>query len=147
MLYPFTPSFFLQVYFWWKRRQFYRSNDNSKYTSDEIASSPIINGPKPLILVGNALPLLFEGPHTLLTKLSCTYGGLFLFFLGTCPYVIINDANLAKTVLNLSTTSFKKGYFANIMRPLVGNGLLTSEGETWKIHHRLAVSTFQVIYI
>ena len=40
-----------------------------------------------------------------------------------------------------------QGVFADIMRPLVGEGLLTSEGDTWKLHHKLALSSFQVIVV
>jgi cytochrome P450 len=81
---------------------------------------------------------------------------MFLVWLATKPFIVIHDKEAIKKVLlnsskfpkeqdnNADSRSlFEKGVFANIMKPLVGNGLLTSEGNVWRIHHKLAVSAFQ----
>jgi hypothetical protein len=51
---------------------------------------------------------------------------------------------LIKNVLQSKSSSFRKGFFSDIVKPLMGDGLLTSEGEMWKLHHRLANAGFQV---
>src|SRR5690242_5120108 len=51
---------------------------------------------------------------------------------------------MAKQILQTDASSYHKGFFADIVKPLMGQGLLTSEGDTWKLHHKLANAGFQV---
>jgi len=102
-----------------------------------------IPGPSPLPIIGNALPLLFTGAHSFVKDLANKYGDVFVIWLGARPFVVVNEEELIKDVLQTKNAQFRKGSFADIMRPLLGVGLLTSEGETWKVHHKIALSSFQ----
>jgi len=54
----------------------------------------------------------------------------YLVWLGISPFLVVHDLQLVKEVLHTPSTSkhFKKGMFVEIMRPLLGQGLLLSEG-------------------
>lgn len=60
------------------------------------------------------------------------------------PIYILTLLEMIKNVLQTNSSSFQKGFFSDIVKPLMGDGLLTSEGEMWKLHHKLANSGFQV---
>jgi hypothetical protein len=51
-------------------------------------------------------------------------------WLGVSPFVVVHDLQLVKEVLHSPTSAknYEKGMFAEIMRPLLGQGLLLSEG-------------------
>jgi cytochrome P450 len=117
---------------------------------------PNITGPHPIPVIGNALPLAFKPVHYALAEITRQWGSIFLMWLGAKPIIILNEPGtfwfswlliileLIKNVLQTNSASFRKGFFSDIVKPLMGDGLLTSEGEMWKLHHKLANSGFQV---
>eukprot|EP00029_Vermamoeba_vermiformis_P013429 TRINITY_DN8347_c0_g1_i1.p1 TRINITY_DN8347_c0_g1~~TRINITY_DN8347_c0_g1_i1.p1 ORF type:complete len:498 (-),score=63.82 TRINITY_DN8347_c0_g1_i1:10-1503(-) len=107
-------------------------------------SSHAPSGPFPLPIFGNALSLLRQNILELLYNTSKQFksDGVMLFWVGHRPFVIVNDASLVKSVFS-SKDKFEKGMFANVMKPLLGDGLLLSEGATWRRHHTLAGPAFQ----
>jgi len=119
--------------------------------SDNSNTSKRIPGPTPLPFVGNALPLLWTQVHHYLMNLASQYGQILLLWLGFRPFVIVADKEAIRSIFvrtshatdNEGNVSYPKGFFADVMRPLVGNGLLTSEGSVWKVHHKLATAAFQ----
>lgn len=93
-------------------------------------------GPLPLPIVGNALPLLYTGAHHYLHRLQVQHGNVIMLWLGMRPFIVVNDLELVKQVcvptfqfdrqvLQSNASSYRKGFFAEIMRPLMGEGLLT----------------------
>jgi cytochrome P450 len=102
------------------------------------------SGPFPLPIFGNALSLLRQNILELLYNTSKQFNrdGVMLFWVGHRPFIIVNDASLVKSVFS-SKDKFEKGIFANVMKPLLGDGLLLSEGTTWRRHHTLAGPAFQ----
>ncbi|KAL6047015.1 Cytochrome P450 4V2, variant 2 [Balamuthia mandrillaris] len=72
---------------------------------------------------------------------------MFLVWLGVKPFVVINEPELVKQIfMPKHYKTFKKGMFSEIMRPLLGDGLLLSEGKLWQAHHKLAAPAFQPAY-
>ncbi|KAL6062565.1 hypothetical protein QOT17_012160 [Balamuthia mandrillaris] len=96
------------------------------------ASKALLGGPPPLPLLGN-VGLVFShgGPsfmHCLFHQVAQAYGGMFLVWLGVKPFVVVNEPELVKQIfMPKHFKTFKKGMFSEIMRPLLGDGLLLSE--------------------
>jgi len=95
-----------------------------------------IPGPRPLFLFGNGIMMLIYQVHNALLKCYLDYGDVCLIWLGITPFVLVHNPEYAKEILQTQSHKYRKGMFADIMKPLVGVGLLTSEGETWKLHHK-----------
>lgn len=56
--------------------------------------------------------------------------------------VLLNRPELVKHVLQDNHLNYRKGFMYRAMKPLVGEGLLTSEGDFWKRQRRLAQPAF-----
>jgi len=102
-----------------------------------------LKGPSPIAFFGNALSLIKKEIHHYLHETSLQHDKMFLLWLGMKPIVVVHHVDGVKIVLQTKASHFEKGFFVDIMKPLVGEGLLTSEGEKWKLHHKLASSSFQ----
>lgn len=109
----------------------------------------LLGGPWPMPLVGSVWLMLREGGvttmHRVLHAISPVYGNLYMVWLGISPFVVVHDLQMVKEVLHSPTSAknYEKGMFAEIMRPLLGQGLLLSEGDIWREHHRLVAPAFQ----
>lgn len=70
--------------------------------------------------------------HLSLWAVCCVvrWADLYMVWLGISPFVVVHDLQLVKEVLHSPTSAknYEKGMFAEIMRPLLGQGLLLSEG-------------------
>ncbi|MFI8186165.1 cytochrome P450 [Actinacidiphila glaucinigra] len=103
-----------------------------------LASIP--RAPKGLPLLGHVLPL-WRRPLDFVDSLRDT-GDLVRVDLGPLPVYFVNSSSLAKEVMVTKGPSFEKGRLFDRMRPLVGNGLANSSGETHRKHRRLMQPSF-----
>ena len=88
---------------------------------------------------------LFEyrrGPLPYLQKLARQFGDVTYFRLGPQPAFFLNHPDYIKKVLVTSNQSFMKGLALQRAKRLVGEGLLTSEGEIHRRQRRLAQPAF-----
>jgi cytochrome P450 len=83
-------------------------------------------------IVGHALQLRSR-PLEFLTHCAQVYGDVVRLQAGPSVMVLLNHPDLVRDVLVTSQRAFDKGRAFEKLRPLVGNGLLTSEGD---IHRR-----------
>ena len=67
-----------------------------------------------------------------------TYGDRYELRFGVRSIVVLNNPRDVEEVLINQQRNFAKGYFYRILGPLLGNGLLTSEGDFWRRQRRLA---------
>lgn len=59
-------------------------------------------------------------------------------------FITVTDPELAKTVLLDDAGSYIKSRFVNrLLKPAMGNGLLTAEGESWRAQRRAAAPVFR----
>lgn len=59
-------------------------------------------------------------------------------------FVTVTDPELAKTVLLDDAAAYVKSRFVNrLLKPAMGNGLLTAEGESWRAQRRAAAPAFR----
>ena len=70
------------------------------------------------------------------------YGDFVQLQFGRRTVILLGNPRDVETVLVTRQRDFAKGYFYRVLRPLLGNGLLTSEGDFWLRQRRLAQPAF-----
>jgi cytochrome P450 len=100
-----------------------------------------MQGPRPGWIGGN-LGAFNRDPLGFLTRCQREYGDFVLLKFGGFPIYFLNDPALIEDVLVTQNRKFIKGRGLGRTRDLLGNGLLTSEGEFWRHQRRLAQPAF-----
>jgi cytochrome P450 len=98
-------------------------------------------GPRGLPLIGSAHEF-FRDQTGFLQRTARAYGDISSFRLGPQQVILINHPDLVREVLVTRQRSFKKGRGLERARRLLGDGLLTSEGELHVRQRRLAQPAF-----
>ncbi|MGB5960547.1 MAG: cytochrome P450 [Coleofasciculaceae cyanobacterium] len=98
-------------------------------------------GPEGNSLVGN-LVQLGEDPLSFLTDCASKYGDIIPLRLGLKSACLLTNPDYIEQVLK-DRDSFIKSRGLRSLRSLLGEGLLTSEGESWFRQRRLAQPVFQ----
>jgi cytochrome P450 len=78
-----------------------------------------------------------------LQRIAREYGDVAWFRLGRRPCVLVNHPDLIESVLVKNHRNFIKPFAFRFTRPVLGNGLLTSEGDFWRRQRRLAAPAFR----
>ena len=81
---------------------------------------------------------------TFLQESAELYGDVVYFRLGRRPCVLVNHPDLIESVLVKHSRNFIKPFAFEFTRPVLGNGLLTSEGDFWLRQRRLAAPAFRM---
>lgn len=97
-------------------------------------------GPTGLPVVGVVNDFQHDPLH-LLEDARRRYGDVVRVPMGVDLYLVSHPEGV-KHVLQDNHLNYKKGFDYRRMEPLLGQGLLTSNGETWKRHRRLAQPAF-----
>src|SRR5215467_12291874 len=98
-------------------------------------------GPKRHFFVGN-IPEYTRDPLGFLSECAHKYGDVVrITFFKAEAYLCNNPEDIQYILVN-SNRSFTKGYGGGSMQTLLGNGLLTSEGDFWRRQRRLAQPAF-----
>jgi cytochrome P450 len=105
--------------------------------SRPVTSIPSVPG---LPLVGNLLQ--FRRDRLALQDRAGQLGPIARVMFGPLPVYIVTDADLAHEVLVQQDSSFKKSAGLQFLRPMLGDGLLLSEGTTHKRHRKLLAPAF-----
>src|ERR1700690_3538376 len=80
----------------------------------------------------------------MLTALAHEYGDVVLLKLPVGPRILLNHPSDIERVLVLEQNKFQKSTFTRrATERLLGNGLLTSEGQLWRRQRRAAHPAFQ----
>jgi cytochrome P450 len=98
-------------------------------------------GPKRHFLAGN-LPEFRRDRLGFLMDCARRHGDFVPLRFGASRAVFINNPDAIEQVLG-SSGSFVKSFAYRMIRPVVANGLLLSEGDLWKRQRRLAQPAFQ----
>jgi cytochrome P450 len=97
---------------------------------DDPPSDP--PGPDGVPFLGNTREYV-EDPLTFFERLAREYGPVAAYELGGERFVQVSDPELVRRVLVDDNDAFVKGKrFMDTLRPALGEGLLTSEGEFWR---------------
>jgi cytochrome P450 len=98
-------------------------------------------GPKPRFLIGN-IPLASPDPLGMFSRWAQEYGDIFHYRAGWIHVYFLNHPDLIDFVLVRHYQNCQKDRVIRNSRWLFGDGLLTSEGETWKKQRRLTQPAF-----
>lgn len=106
------------------------------------ATLPRVRLPEPpmakgLPLVGS-LPELMNQKMDFFEKARDSYGDIYTLKIGTASIVVLNHPDHAQYILRDNVRNYSKdGAFWDGIRPLLGNGLVTSEGDFWLRQRRM----------
>src|SRR5579864_7515868 len=98
-------------------------------------------GPKPLPLVGNILEFRRD-QLAFLERLQRTYGNMATIYLGNTPIVMLFRPEHVRYVLTENPRNFTSREVAEGLRQLIGDGLLTIDGEAHRQQRRLVQPAF-----
>ncbi|WP_234334993.1 cytochrome P450 [Streptomyces sp. NRRL S-118] len=105
-----------------------------------VAVQSVPRAPGAVPLIGHTLKL-WRDPLRFLASLRGS-GELVRVDLGTMPVYVATSARMVNEVTVRQARSFEKGRLFDRVRPLVGNGLANSGGETHRAHRRLMQPMF-----
>jgi hypothetical protein len=107
-------------------------------------ASPSGSGSLPgaLPLLGH-FPAYTRDPLGFVTRVAAEHGGVVPFRLGPYPALLLTDPDAISEVLVAKSRDFRKSRAAGRIGVVVGDGLLLTEGETWRAHRRVVQPAFQ----
>lgn len=106
-----------------------------------IAKPGLPPGPKGTLIGGNVSQI---GPRRVdfFLDLARTYGSIASFRAGRWRLFLVSDPELIQQVLVTDARHYVKHFGARAFKPILGNGLVTSEGEFWLSQRRLMQPAF-----
>ena len=115
---------------------------NEPFASALPARNPSrVPGPRGRRLVGSLLEVRRDRVNFVLNA-TREYGDLICFRMGPKRLYLVNHPDHARHVLSDNFANYRKGLGLNEARPLLGEGLLTSDGELWTSQRRLLQAAF-----
>ncbi|EDL97785.1 rCG63330 [Rattus norvegicus] len=102
-------------------------------------------GPWRLPFVGNFFQIDFEQSHLVLQKFAKKYGNVFSLELDRPSVVVVTGQPLIKTkMFTHLEQNFANHFVTSVRKRAIGNnGLITSNGQTWKEKRRFALMTLK----
>jgi cytochrome P450 len=115
------------------------SQESGKATRLNLKTPP---GPPGHFLLGH-LPEIRRGPLQFLERLAREYGDIARFrFLNNEGYLLNNPEYIRHVLVENNRNYNKQSFDYQILKPIVGNGLLTSDGDFWLRQRRLIQPSF-----
>jgi cytochrome P450 len=106
-----------------------------------MTTAPRPPGPKGHWLLGN-LPEFRRDLISFFTRCAREYGDLVSLWLGPRHVHLASHPDFVEQVLVTENRKFGKSYVFELLRPVLGNGLVNSEGEFWLRQRRLMQPAF-----
>lgn len=122
------------------------SEDGAKVASWDWAGALRENGPfkfASAILTGD-LQTIVGGPlFLLLTKYHRELGPVFKLAFGPRSFIVVADPAIARHVLRDNSAKFDKGLLSEILKPILGNGLIPADPDIWQRRRRVISPGFR----
>jgi cytochrome P450 len=118
-------------------------SESSHYASMENIQTRIPKTYSPAVPIFGALPQLQKSPLKVMFRAASEFGDLVRVPLPTIQMFVAGHPDLAEHILVTNSKNYTKdtrGY--NMLRRVLGNGLVTSEGAFWKRQRRIAQPAF-----
>ncbi len=109
----------------------------------QAAPTKVPNGPSGLLTYPKRFLDYCRDPLAYLTRIARQYGDVVLLQSFGMPFYMLNHPDQIEEVLRHKHRSFKKDFYIISLRPLLGNGLLSSDGEEWRRQRAMAQPAFQ----
>jgi cytochrome P450 len=106
--------------------------------STELRRPP---GPRGLPFIGSASAVMRD-PLAFYRTMTLDYGPLSYARIGPASFYLVNESSLIEEFLVGQHKDCIKDAVTRTLHPLIGSGLLTSEGELWKKQRKLAGPAF-----
>ncbi len=104
-------------------------------------SSPLRTVPiAPRYPVLGVLPSLWQDPLSYFLRTARHFGPIVRIDLASRPAYLVSHPECVRHILQEHSNNYRKGY--DQAKPLMGEGLVTSEGEFWRKQRRLIQPTF-----
>ena len=110
-------------------------------TITQTAGARIAPGPRRTPLFGNVLEA-WRDPLTLFLNSTRAHGDVVKFRFGPYDYFLLNDAEAVKHLLVDHHKNYTKSRNYKGLKLILGEGLITSEGEHWRRQRKLAQPAF-----
>jgi len=75
------------------------------------------------------------------------YGSPYKLCFGPKSFLVISDPVQAKHVLREANTMYDKGILAEILKPIMGKGLIPADPKTWSVRRRAIVPAFHKAWL
>ena len=82
-----------------------------------------------------------------LQRYQRNYGSPYKLCFGPKSFLVISDPVQAKHVLRDANTLYDKGILAEILKPIMGKGLIPADPETWSVRRRVIVPAFHKAWL
>ena len=92
-------------------------------------------------IIGNSIAYLRD-PLAFLRSMPAKYGDVVRVALGPLEVTLVSHPDLVEQILVTHNKSYQKDSFMQNLRPVLGEGLLSSEGDFWRRQRRLAQPAF-----
>lgn len=109
---------------------------------DQIPLHRVAPGPRGYLSIGS-LHRLGRDPLEWLTGMARQYGDVVRLKLGPLQTYLLSHPDGIQHVLQDNSRNYGKGPSYQLMTPVIGKGLLTSDGPDWLRQHRLIQPAFQ----
>jgi cytochrome P450 len=113
----------------------------TKYLTTDMPDSTRLPGPQGNWLIGNVAELKRDR-LAFFTRCAREFGDVATFRLGPKRLVMVSHPDDIERVLVTENRKFQKHYVLRLLRPMLGNGLLLSEGKFWLRQRRLMQPAF-----
>ena len=117
------------------------SSDVGDTSSEPTEAKLRAPGPRGLPFLGSVLPA-WRDPLTLFLESRARYGDVVRFKFGPFQYYLVNDPNVVKHVLVDNPKAYRKSRNYLGLKVVLGEGLLTSEGDHWRRQRKLTQPAF-----
>lgn len=125
--------------------------------AESMDGAPLVQGVNtfkgsPLQLIsrfidGN-LQELAGGPLFLLLHDYCKkYGPIYKLAFGPKSFIVVSDPVIVKYILKENPLNYDKGILAEILKPIMGKGLIPADPETWKIRRKAILPGFHKAWL
>ncbi len=110
------------------------------------ANVPELLSPPAFPVLGH-LPAIRRDPLHYVANLVAEYGDVIPLKLGPHRVLMVNHPDHIKHVLQDNFRNYRKSDFYEAVRPLLGDGIIMSDGEEWLSQRRTMVPAFQGVHL
>jgi beta-ring hydroxylase len=118
---------------------------SSRKAQHQLAAVPVPPTSIPIPSLGHVIDLIKDAPWEVMERWCRNYGPIVRFNFFNLNYLVIADVEVIKHVLATNLKNYKKDRASySPFLPLLGTGLVTSEGHLWRRQRTLISGAFRV---